>query len=53
MNNTWLQLVTTNTSVVISGLSVGSIYDIIVSGRDSEGRQGVNSDLLTITWDGK
>ena len=53
MNNTWQQLVTTNTSVVITGLSVGSIYEIIVTGIDSEGRQGVNSDLLTVTWDGK
>ena len=53
VNNTWQQLVTTNTSVVINGLSVGSIYEIIVTGTDSEGRQGVNSDLLTITWDGK
>ena len=53
MNNTWQQLVTTNTSVVITGLSVGSIYEIIVTGRDSEGRQGVNSDLLTVIWDGK
>ena len=53
VNNTWQQLVTTSTSVVISGLSVDSIYEIIVTGRDSEGRQGVNSDLLTVTWDGK
>ena len=53
VNNTWQQLVTTNTSVVITGLSVGSIYEIIVTGTDSEGRQGVNSDLLSITWDGK
>ena len=52
VNNTW-QLVTANTSVVITGLSVGSIYEIIVTGRDSEGRQGVNSDLLTVIWDGK
>ena len=51
MNNTWEQLVTTNTLVVITGLSVGSIYEIIVTGRDSERR--VSSDLLTITWDGK
>ena len=53
VNNTWQQLVTTNTSVVITGLSVGSIYEIIITGRDNEGRQGVNSDLLSITWDGK
>ena len=53
VNNTWQQLVTTNTSVVITDLSVDSIYEIIVTGRDSEGRQGVNSDLLSITWDGK
>ena len=53
VNNTWQQLVTTNTSVVITGLSVGSTYEIIVTGRDNEGRQGVNSDLLSITWDGK
>ena len=53
VNNTWQQLVTTNTSVVITGLSFGSIYEIIVTGIDSEGRQGINSDLLSITWDGK
>ena len=50
VNNTWQQLVTTNTSVVITGLSVGSIYEIILTGRDSEGRQEVNSDLLTDTY---
>ena len=53
VNSTWQQLVTNNTSVVITGLFVGSIYEIIVTGRDSEWRQGVNSDVLTITWDGK
>ena len=49
VNNTWQQLVTTNTSVVITGLSVGSIYEIIVTRRDSEERREVNSDLLSIT----
>ena len=44
LNNTWQQVVTTNTSVVITDLSVGSIYEIIITGKDSEGRQGINSD---------
>ena len=44
---------TTNTSVVITVLSVGSIYEIIVTGKNSEGRQGVNNDLPSIKWDGK
>ena len=53
VNSTWQELVTTNTSVIITGLSFGSIYEITISGRDIEWRQGVNSDVLTITWDGK
>ena len=45
VNNTWQQLVTTNTSVVITGLSVGSIYEIVVTGRDSE-----EDEKLTVTY---
>lgn len=53
VNSTWQELVTTNTSVIITGLSVGSMYEITISGRDIEWRQGVNSDVLTILWDSK
>ena len=53
VNNSWQHILTANTSVVITGLSVGSIYEIIVTRRDSERRQGINSDLLTVIWDGE